>query len=91
LRSGSAQAEEDRASLLRGIDAEVEHWYQEYQTTGNIQEENFDPRKDVDPAHKQTIGDEKKLARKQELLKASLASQARALREQFERREYVEN
>lgn len=95
LRCDSAQAEEDRAAILRGIDAEVEHWYQEYQTSGHTQDRNLGEatiekgHNDVEDRN-QAIGNEKRFARREELLRASLNTQARALREQFERREYVE-
>lgn len=102
LHNHSALGEELRATTLRAIDTEVEHWYQESQIEETHSEEkllsipangqNDHPQTVATtdtPQHAQAMRMEKKLARRQELLKASLNSQVRKLREHFERREYV--
>lgn len=100
LHNHSAHGEERRTATLRAIDAEVERWYQESQIKEGHSEEKLqsisgqnDYPKTVaitdTPQHAHAKRMERKLARRQELLRASLDLQVRKLREHFERREYV--
>ncbi|KAJ9095815.1 hypothetical protein QFC19_007430 [Naganishia cerealis] len=104
-RYTSARAEDDMVALHRSVDAEVDQWYQETiaaklrQETQKDEQPGFVERvsREQDEQPQDTRGGhaipqfQDVVAKKQEMMSSVMMAKIKSLREQLERREYVDN